>query len=360
MTSEDVTDDYVDSKSRLASLRAAEGRLLAFLDQARNVDEALRVQQGLSDLQLQIEEIQGRLNFLDQTSAFSLIEVNLKLTPEVVQVDAGPDVSARVGQVVRFRASFVPPPDIDDFSFVWDFGDGSSLGGSGSVLRPDGRRITATVNHVYEDDHDSPYIVTVDLTGTGIGGLGEGSDSLEVAVSRVPTIEVFAGEDRTVEEGDGADYSASFTRPEELWDYQYQWDFGDGSPTVTGNPEEGSTRLETTHTFSDHRPTAFAVVLTVSAMSDAGRVSGTDTLSVQVTESESFFIGAWDVGSTAKAAVRALSVVAWAATTAIIWLGIFSPVLLVVGAVVYVAKRRPGWIPTGVVEFLWAPRKRQK
>ena len=174
VTSEDVTDDYVDSKSRLASLRAAEGRLLSFLDETRSVDEALRVQQGLFDLQLQIEEMQGRLNFLDQTSAFSLIEVNLQLTPEVVQVDAGPDVSARVGQVVRFRATFTAPAGIDDFSFVWDFGDGSSLGGNGSILRPDGRRITATVNHVYEDDHDSPYIVTVDLTGTGVGGHREG------------------------------------------------------------------------------------------------------------------------------------------------------------------------------------------
>ena len=69
--------------------------------------------------------------------------------------------------------------------------------------------------------------------------------------------------------------------PRSSGDYQHQWDFGDGSPTVTGQPEEGSTRVETTHAFSDHRPAAFTVVLTVSAMSDAGRVSGSDTVSVQ-------------------------------------------------------------------------------
>ena len=70
------------------------------------MDEALRVQEEVSDLQLRIEEIQGRLNFLKQTAAYSLIEVSLKLTAEVMEVDAGDDVSFRVGQVARFRASF--------------------------------------------------------------------------------------------------------------------------------------------------------------------------------------------------------------------------------------------------------------
>ncbi len=340
VASEDVTDEYVDSQSRLVSLRATEERLLSFLDRAQNVDEALRVQKEVSNLQLQIEEIQGRLNFLGQTAAYSLIEVSLKLPAEEIEVDAGDDLSIRVGQAARFRASFAAPPDLDDFSFAWDFGDGSSIGDSGSVLRPDGKRVTATVNHVYRDDLDSPYIVTIDLTGTGRDGRGEGSDSLEVSVSRVPTIEVFAGEDRTVEEGDKVDYSASFTRPEELWDYQYQWDFSDGSPTVTGKPEEGATRVETTHVFSDYRPTAYTTGLTVSAMSDAGRVFGSASFSVQVTESGGFLIGGWNVGGTAKTAVWVLSAVARAALMVITWVGILSPVILVVGGIVYLVNRR--------------------
>ncbi len=340
VTSEDVTDEYVDSQSRLTSLRATEERLLSFLEQTANVEEALLVQDEITDVQEQIEAIQGRLNFLEQTAAYSLVEVSLKLTADAIEVDAGDDVSVRVGEVARFRASFAAPPEIDDFTFTWDFGDGSSTSGAGSVLRSDGNRITATVNHVYDDDRDSPYIVRVDLTGTGAGGIGEGSDSLEVTVSHVPTIEVFAGEDRTVEEGDQTDYSASFTRPAELWDYQYQWDFGDGSPTETGNPEEGSTRVETTHTFSDHRPAAYTAELTVTAMSDAGLVSGSDSLSVHVTESEGFTIGAWDAGGTAKAAVRALSAVAWVALTVLIWVGIFTPVILVIAAVAYFVNRR--------------------
>ena len=94
-------------------------------------------------------------------------------------------------------------------------------------------------------------------------------DSLLATVTEVPTIEVFAGEHRTVEEGDEVRYTASFTVPDELWDYEYQWDFGDGSPTVSGEIDEG-TRVEVTeHAWTT--PTTvpsrslLAVELTVSA-----------------------------------------------------------------------------------------------
>ena len=330
VTSEDVTDEYVDNKARLVSLRATEERLLSFLDRAADVEDALQVQKEISDLQLRIEETKGRLNFLSQTAAYSLIETKLKLAAVTMVMDPGPDRSVRVGETARFRASFTPPPGIDEFSFVWDFGDGGSITGSGSAPTQGGKRLTATVNHAYEDDRDSPYIVTVNMTGTGEGGIATGSKSLEVSVRQVPTIEVFAGEPRTVEEGKEEDYNASFTRHTELWDYQYLWDFGDGSPTLTGTPGEGFTRVETTRVFADYRPMEYIATLTVTAMSDAGQVSGTDSFSVRVTEAESFFVGGWNVGGTAKAAVRALSVLAKAATTVVIWLAIVgSPVILV-------------------------------
>ena len=335
VTSEDVTDEYVDNKARLVSMRATEERLLSFLDRAADVEDALQVQKEISDLQIRIEEAQGRLNFLSQTAAFSLIETNLKLASIPMVVDPGPDRSVRVGEAVRFRASFTPPPGIDEFSFVWDFGDGGSMTGNGSAPRQDGKRLTATVNHAYGDDRDSPYIVTMTMTGTGEIGIATGSKSLEVSVRQVPTIEVFAGEPRTVEEGKEEDYNASFTRHTELWDYQYLWDFGDGSPTLTGTLGEGSTRVETTRVFADYRPMEYIATLTVTAMSDAGQVSGTDSFSVRVTEAESFFVGGWNVGGTAKAAVRALSVLAKVVTTVVIWLAIFSPVILAGVVILY-------------------------
>ena len=199
----------------------------------------------------------------------------------------------------------------------------------------DGQRVTATVNHVYNDHLDSPYIATVKLTGTGEGGIAEGSDSLLVSVRQIPTIEVFAGDDRTVEEGNKVIYSASFTRPDELWDYEYSWDFGDGSPTQKGEPAEGASRIETPFAFANHRPAAYPVVLTVSATSEIGQVSASDSFSVRVTESESLVVGDWNIGGTFKEAVRTLSIITRGMTTTLIWLVILGGPLLLVVAVIY-------------------------
>lgn len=328
VTSEDVTDRYVDTQSRLTSLRATEQRLLGFLEETQNVEEALKVQTELSSIQIQIEEMQGRLNYYDQVAAFSLVEVRLTLAPLDMTVDVGPDEAFRVGEPARFRATFTPPPDIDEFHFVWDFGDGSTLVGTNTAPTPDGQRVTATVNHVYEDDDDSPYIVSIELTGTGEGGIAEGTDSMLATVTEVPTIEVFAGESRTVEEGDEVRYTASFTAPDELWDYEYQWDFGDGSPTVMGDIDEG-TRVEASHAYTDYRPYPYAVELTVSAMSDAGRISSTGSFEVYVNESEGFVVVGWDLGDTFKTAVRTLSGVGVALLYIIIWTAVFSPLIVV-------------------------------
>ncbi|MDE2837154.1 MAG: DUF4349 domain-containing protein [Chloroflexota bacterium] len=338
VTSDDVTDQYVDTQSRLNSLRATEARLLGFLEQTQNVEEALKVQSELSSIQLQIEEMQGRLNYYDQVAAFSLIEVNLTVAPLDMSVDVGPDEAFRVGEPARFRATFTPPPDIDDFEFVWDFGDGSTVFGVTTAPTPNGQRVTATVNHVYPDDHDSPYIVSIEITGRGEGGIAEGSDSLLATVTEVPTIEVFAGEHRTVEEGDEVRYTASFTAPDELWDYEYQWDFGDGSPTVSGEIDEG-TRVEAEHAYADYRPFPYTVELTVSAMSDAGRISASGVFDVSVTESEGFVIGGVDVEGTFKTAVRALSAVGVALFYVLIWLVVFIP-LIVLGWIVFRLGRR--------------------
>ncbi len=357
VTSQDVTDQYVDYQSRMVSMKATEERLLSFLDRAGDVEDALDVLQELAALQGQIEEVQGRLNFLQQTSAFSLIDVNLKLTSLAIEVDAGDNFGVRVGRTARFRASFVPPEGIDSYDFAWDFGDGTSASGSGTILRPDGRRVTATVNHVYPDDLDSPYIVRIDLRGVGESGVAEGSDALEVIVTEVPSIEVFAGEGQTVEEGQEVEYTASFLRPAELWDYAYQWNFGDGSPTVTGTPEEGSTRLSALHTYADYRPEGYEAHVTVTAMSEGGEVTGTGVYWVNVTESKGLIVGGWEIGETVKSAVRALSAVVRAGVMLLIWALIFSPVAAIGAGIVYLIRRIDRkYRPRGVASSMRGPK----
>ena len=341
LTSEDVTDEYVDSQSRLVSLRETERVLLELLGRADDVEDALKVQQEITQLQVQIEELQGRINFLEETAAYSLLMVSLELSTHSMPVDVGPDDAIRVGEIVRFRATFRPPAGVENFTFQWDFGDGNGAAGSGSAPKADdpGSRVTSSVNHVYGEEGD--YVARITINGEGDAGLAEGTDALVASVTVVPFIEAFAGDNRVAEEGDEVEYRGSFTRPEGLWDFQFRWDFGDGTPTVTGNPDEGATRVEAVHSYTDHRPRPYAVTFTVSAMSDAGRVSASDSFGVEVKESKGIVVGGWDFGATGKAAVRALSAVGRALVIVLIWVGIFSPVWLIIGGIlVFMARRR--------------------
>ncbi len=75
---QDVTDEYVDLQSRLDNLEATRDRIRAFLDQAQTVEESLQVNRELSNIEDQIEQIKGRMNYLSQRTSFSSITVNLE------------------------------------------------------------------------------------------------------------------------------------------------------------------------------------------------------------------------------------------------------------------------------------------
>lgn len=74
---QDVTQEFVDLDSRLRNLEATRDRIRTFLEQAKTVEEALRVNQELSDIDDQIEQTKGRMNFLAGRSAYSTITVTL-------------------------------------------------------------------------------------------------------------------------------------------------------------------------------------------------------------------------------------------------------------------------------------------
>ena len=79
-TAEDVTEEYVDLEARLSNLLATEAQYLALMEEAENVEEMLKVQKELSNVRGEIEQIEGRMKYLEQTSETSLIEVDLEET----------------------------------------------------------------------------------------------------------------------------------------------------------------------------------------------------------------------------------------------------------------------------------------
>jgi hypothetical protein len=77
-TAEDVTEEYVDLEARLSNLLATEAQYLALMEEAENVEEMLKVQKELSNVRGEIEQIEGRMKYLEQTSETSLIAVDLQ------------------------------------------------------------------------------------------------------------------------------------------------------------------------------------------------------------------------------------------------------------------------------------------
>lgn len=80
---QDVTDEFVDLESRLRNLRAVETRLLNFLNDASRVEDLLQINQQLAEVQGQIEQTQGRINYLKDSAALSTITVALYMNPVV-------------------------------------------------------------------------------------------------------------------------------------------------------------------------------------------------------------------------------------------------------------------------------------
>src|SRR5687767_435476 len=74
---DDVTDQYVDLQSQLVNLKATRERIKSFLDDAKTVDEALRINQELANIEMQIEQIKGQMNYLSDRSDYSTITINI-------------------------------------------------------------------------------------------------------------------------------------------------------------------------------------------------------------------------------------------------------------------------------------------
>ena len=77
VSGQDVTQEFIDLEARLRNLRAQEDVLLDLMREATTVDETIRVQRELTPVQLEIERIRGRLNYLEDQTAFSTIEAKI-------------------------------------------------------------------------------------------------------------------------------------------------------------------------------------------------------------------------------------------------------------------------------------------
>jgi hypothetical protein len=86
---QDVSKEFVDLNARIRQLRAVEAQLLELLQRADDVPAALAVQNQLSQVQLDLEQARGRLQYLDNRVAFATISMSMHELGVVAPQDDG-------------------------------------------------------------------------------------------------------------------------------------------------------------------------------------------------------------------------------------------------------------------------------
>ncbi|RKQ35690.1 DUF4349 domain-containing protein [Oceanobacillus halophilus] len=77
-TGQDVTEEYIDLESRLKSKVIVEERLLSFMEQAEETEDLLNISNDLAQLQEEIEEITGRMNYLENKADLATVTIYLQ------------------------------------------------------------------------------------------------------------------------------------------------------------------------------------------------------------------------------------------------------------------------------------------
>jgi PKD repeat protein/subtilisin family serine protease len=166
--------------------------------------------------------------------------------PPAVASMAGSPAASLEGARVDFTGQCTDPGTVDVLQFVWSFGDGSA-DANGSA-----------VNHTFANQGN----YTVRLTCTDGDG-GAASQTLTHSVSNLaPTFVSALVSPTPSNEGQPVNFSGSCADAGSLDILSYSWNFGDGSPNLSGR--------NVTHTFPDDGN--FTITLTCSD-GDGGTVA---------------------------------------------------------------------------------------
>jgi hypothetical protein len=114
LSSQDVTEEYVDLEGRLNYWREQEAFYARLMQEATTIEELVTVQTRMQDVLLNIEQIEGRLRYLDSRTDFATLTVGLTEVPDttvaaVVPADDGPIAEAfdQAGEVLLATVSFI-------------------------------------------------------------------------------------------------------------------------------------------------------------------------------------------------------------------------------------------------------------
>ena len=103
--SDDVTEQYTDIETRLATLRTKHERLLALLDKASEMTDIIELENALADCEYEIDSLTGEKRHYDDLVNFSTFNVTLCEVQTLSAVSEGTGFGAQVAQAARQGAS---------------------------------------------------------------------------------------------------------------------------------------------------------------------------------------------------------------------------------------------------------------
>lgn len=86
---QDVTMEYMDLKSRVKNFKHQEQRYLELLEQAKNVEDILKIENELNRVRRNIEQIEGRIRYYDNQLSLSTINLQLSEPQPIINNSLG-------------------------------------------------------------------------------------------------------------------------------------------------------------------------------------------------------------------------------------------------------------------------------
>lgn len=89
-SSENISERYYDTESRLATQKTKLERLQLLLAQAENMEDIIALESALAETELQIEQLTGSLRHYDALVDFATVEIRLREVPRLTTVEETP------------------------------------------------------------------------------------------------------------------------------------------------------------------------------------------------------------------------------------------------------------------------------
>ena len=100
-SSEDVTEQYTDIETRLATLTTKHERLLALLDQADKMEDIISLENALADCEYEIDSLTGSKRHYDDLVGFSTFYVDLEEVQTLTATPEGSGFGAQLTQAAK-------------------------------------------------------------------------------------------------------------------------------------------------------------------------------------------------------------------------------------------------------------------